>query len=201
MASQAHAAPITAGNYPDVKSNKMQVTYDGSTKHLLVTSVNTPSVYTIKLTSDSTGWTQSTGSTGKFILNADVNDSTGTPVFSNASLTVGDSVSNAVYFSSTSNPLFTFNPINTTGAVQTLDFLFNVGGGTYGASSQVDVQLHTALESANFNNLFGQSFDNTLNSGLPYYANAFSDTSAVPEPASLSLIALAIPALLRRRKA
>lgn len=105
------------------------------------------------------------------------------------SIDVGDGSTS--YFKSSSFQQFA----TTTGSgPQTFQFLFGSNTGTKGTGNSIGVLLHTTPSAAPDAN-FDVSFTNSA-----AQASAQSDTFALPEPASLSILAVAAPMFIRRRR-
>ena len=204
FASQASAAPLNLiSKSPDVTSSAMQLTYtpNGNGGVLSVTGGIATSL---------DGSTSITN--GQFILSVTLTHQSGSGstesfTYSNASLAVTGKVGGVAHTFFNSSVLSNFGYTTSAGSLapQTFEFVFApTTGSDYGLGG-VGVILHTPLSTAYIGgtpNYFAATFNNTVldTQFTPLYVNATADTFAVPEPASLGMLAAAAPMLLRRRR-
>ncbi len=193
LAGSAFAATITlTGTQPDVYMDTGSITYTASTKTLVATGT---AEYV-------TNGTKTNITAGTFVLTAKlatVSGSGSTEVFSTVNPGSSLSITGAgptTYFASSNLLQFGYS---TVAGSDDFQFIFGPGTGIdYQAGKDIAVSLHgdggtTYSVTKGLDQNFAETF-------LPTSTSDTFNVTATPEPASISLMGLAIPMLLRRRR-
>jgi len=215
FAASAVAAPLNLTSAPpDVHASNVGMVYQAVT-HPTLSISGAADLLTL------TGPTAQSLFNGAFTLTATFTKtgSGAAATFSatSASLTVtGKEGSTAgslqTFFSSGTMTAFGYTTNTGTNPAETFEFIFNpgmTGTSLYGSSTTaaaVEVILHTPVPTSYGTGFLDNNVDTTTSS--TYFGNASADIFAVtgsgspsPEPSSVALVGLAVPMLMRRRKA